>query len=589
LNTCERCGKPRHTGQRYCSRKCSALARSDRLKTLSIIPDRDIIPGGIASYIASKFGAEAPLVLRDMQDIIKLAAPPAPPTEGGTEGGYPPEQTVFSSHLGLGDYRPDDDLSFDTIELMLQNAQVVFVTTLKKAPIRTVFRNTNSWRVIGKDEDLAKRTQANMAHIFPTIIDEVLTSLEYGSAFGEMRWRNMRLDELELEGDDLFTGLHAIDFCWPGSIVKINRTSDGKFDGFQQRRRADFYDVSGEQALIVPYDGKFRNLWGRSYYRPMYVTWYWYEVVWRCFLRYLERQATPVVVVKAPQRGTVKTKSGVIVEAMDHAIVVGADIAKSNVAAIPSDRDDQSNQPLWELDYLVSESRTEVFIRSLQELGTQILRAGLLADRVATQETSVGSYNIASVHYIMTRLDDERILDNIVRHFDEFVLPKFTLYNAGPQGPAMHLATEGLDTEEKTRLFQLLLKLADAKHPHMERVDVKRTLEIENVPMMDDDEWEAFKKEKEEEAQKAMKAQQELMAAKQPGTPFPQKGSGQPSIKKERQEPSTKVGPGGSREQALAELDGFQAALARGDIFPLYVTQDDLDQIRDQVGIVNVG
>ena len=558
--TCALCGSPLHTGNTYCSRKCAALARSEKIKTMNVLSERDNIPEGMQRFFRRQFGDAAKVVMNDARElVVELEATPAPPTEGRTEGGYPPGEAYVIGHLALGDYRPEDSLSFPTIELMKQNGQVMFATMLKKAPVRTVFRNSNSWRIDSREKSFAERVTANMELIFPSIIDDIMTCMEYGVAFGEMRWHNIKPEQIGLHGNARFTALRAIDFCYPETIQKINRDSKYKFNGFQQKTtRNGYYDVPRDQALVVTYDKVFRNMWGRSYYRPMHVAWYWYEIVWRCFLRFLERQATPVVRVKAPQRSQVELKDGTIVSAMDHALVLAADIAKSNSVAVPSDVDADSGKPLWELDYLASENRSSIFINALEVLGTQILRAGLLADRVATQESATGSYNIASVHYIMTRLDDERILDALLGQLNEFLFPKFSLYNYGANGPSLLMKTEGLDIEEKQRIFQLLLKMADAKHPDLQRIDIARTLDIENVPMMSDEEFKKFKEEQQKEAEEKVKMQQAAMAAKPKGTPFPEKGD---------------------KQQALENLVHVQVALSSGSKVPVYVTTDALEQL----------
>jgi len=555
----EGCSKPLNKGKHYCNRKHAALGRAQKIKSMNVITSADAIPDQTKAWVTGLFGSDAAQVLSEMNDVVNVELaqiPKAAPTEGKTEGGYPPGSHHFA-HLGLGDYRPDDDISYDKISLMQQNGQVVFATCLKKAPIRTVFRNQNSWRVESLDEEYGKRVDANLALLFPTMIDDMLTSFDYGVAFGEIRWETVPANRYGVDGNDLFTGIRAIDFCYPETIEKINRTSKGKFDGFTQKvqNQSKVVDVPLEQAVVFTYNKMFRNLWGRSFFRPMYVAWYWYEVVWRCFLRYLERQGTPVVCVKAPQRGKVELPDGTIKNAMDHALVIGADIAKSNVLAIPSDVDIDTQKPLWEVEYLASDNRTQVFQGALEMLGTQILRAGLLADRVATQESQVGSYNMASVHYIMTRLDDERILDGYVAQISEYILPRYSLYNRGGNDPGLRLKTEGLDVEEKQRLFQLITKLADAKHPELARIDVKRSLEVENVPTLSDEEYAAFKKEKDKEADKNMAREKELVIAKK-ASPLPDSSAGK-----------------------TKQLSEVQNALDRGAIVPVYVTPSQVEAI----------
>ena len=511
--------------------------------------------------------AEAP---QSQNSIYLASAPPwsdalsistSPKTVGGKETGY----RLLSSER---EPRPEDALSLDYIELMMRNGQVAFATALKVAPIRAVFRNDRSWTIEGGSKPLREIISANLRDIFPKHIDDWMLCLPYGASFHELVWKQMTGKELGIKrtahGNPWWV-LHETAPVYPGS-VEVIRKKNGTFGGFVQIGfNVDDVTVGVDRAFVLTYNKRWRSIWGQSYYEPMFVFWYWYEVMWRAFLHYMQRMGQPVIVVKAPQRAKIKNpKTGKWIDAMVYALQLASDIARSNAVSLPSDVDPETNKPLWSVEYLSDQSRAAPFIDALKLLGTMILRAGLLADRVATQETQTGSYNLASIHYIMTRLDDERVLDMIVQQVNRYLIPKYVWYNGGlGKEPMPRLVTEALDIEEKTRAFQLLMKLADMKAPDLKRVDVERLLEAENIPMRSMDEYREHLKELEEIKKEA---------GVQP-PPFAQQKKDQGTQEQGQPEEQSDAG-----KEDLARLKNKVAkALSQGHIAPLFLTESDLE------------
>lgn len=579
------CDNALKTGARYCSRSCAATDRERKKKIAQHLPPplKSLVPAGVRKVIYENMNADdAERTIADMVTVYLQRAPKAPPTRGRTVGGRSVgsgfDISVYD-RWNIGELRPADGLGFDDIELMRQNGQVVFTLTLKKAPVRTIFRNERSWHVESKDNELAEVSEGNLRHILPRAMPDILSMLDYGSSFFEMIWKYASLKELGLRrsSNKTYAVLEGLDSVYPGTVRKIRR-KNGRFNGFVQDTGGVKGEVSVpvEQALLFTYNGLFRNKWGESYLLPMFAFWYWYEVVWRMFLRYMERTSTPVVLGRAPQSHRVEDSSGHLVDAMDKAFEIALEVSTSNAAVLPSDKDD-SGEFLWTLEYLQDNNRVNAFIDALELLGTMIIRSGLLADRVATQEREVGSYNIASIHYIMTQLHNEWILDDIVRTANDYLLPKFSLYNRGSlTASALHLVTEGLDIEEKGRLFQLLMKLSDAKHPDLQRVDVVRSLEIQNVPVKSLEDFERDEKDALARSIEKMKAVQEVQAKDKPE--FPQdkkKGGGNKQNDRQR------------AEQSMSAF--VQALVDSGGAVPALITEGTVNALADRGIGVEIG
>lgn len=462
------------------------------------------IPSSIENLIKENLQEEqAQLVLTELSESLKLEAITPPLlNEGRTEGDWNnllPDLT--------DDIRPFDTLTFDIINQMLKSSPVRFSLEMKRSQIVTVFRNERSWKIQSPDDELADIARANLIQVLPKMaLDFSFSSLVYGASFQELVWEyktKFQLGLSDTEDSKKFVVAKIPNAVDPETVTKIKRTKDGHFDGFvQQTKKMEEILVARESALVIPYNEKFRNLWGESFLKPMYPIWFWYEVVLRSMVRYMERIGTPVTVVKAPSRSTIirpgtKTKIDGITWGME----IASNVSRSNAAVIPSDTD-ESGKPLWEIDYLSSSESSQPFLDILELLTQMILRAGLSADRALSQSSGgVGSYNIGEIHKEATALHNEMILIQWVHYLNTYFLPHFSLYNKGKNGPPIILETEGLDPKDRENLTSLLGVSANIESfkEASNKIDWETIFSTNNIPTISEEEAEALKKKMEAE------------------------------------------------------------------------------------------
>ena len=492
----------------------------------------DYLPDSIVTMVTTKLNGDSEAVLQELNETVKLESLTPPLlNQGKTYGDW----NIPILNLDItGDTRPAEALPLSVVEQMLKAAPVRFALEMKRAQVVSVFRNPRTWKVHSPDEELAEIVTANLTKILPKMsLDFSFSSMAYGSSFQELVWEYKNKYELGItnskyQSNKKFLVARVPNSVNPNTIPYIKREKNGSFNGFVQQPKYGIQPITVEvdSALVIPYDEKFRNLWGESMLKPMYPIWFWYEIVLRSMVKYMERMGTPVVKVTAPSRGSVLSPlTNKKVNPMVWAMEVGSTVARSSVAIIPSDTDDKG-LPLWGLDYMNATEKSQPFLDILELLTQMILRAGLSADRALSQSSGgVGSYAIGEIHKEATALHNEMILIQWLHYLNTYFLPHYSLYNRGNSGPPIWLETQGLDPidrENLTTLFgvsQSMTSFQDIGY----RIDWDTILTTNNIPLISETEADAKKQKLEEENL----AKQENMLATQAkfDTPSPTKGS----------------------------------------------------------------
>jgi len=391
-------------------------------------------------------------------------------------------------------------LDFDKVDQMMATGQVAYPMMLKKAPVISIVRSASGFTIKSADEEFAKVAHANLQEILPKRIDEILTYLEYGAYYGEVTYDPTYPQAYGLPKSDMpywtiedFNGIH------PNTITEILRDEESKaFQGFIQQPMG-FYEpieVGTERALIIPNNGMFGNLGGTSVLEPVYVWWFWYELVWRAFLRFLQRAGVGVVVVKAPSRGRVEIQ-GKSIDNMQWALQMASSLHRTNYAAVPSDMDRDSGHPLWVIDYLkMGQNEGNQFIDALEMLSSNIKNYLLTGDS--------GPAGEGAEFEVM--LDTERILGHIGMYVSEYVLPKMLYWN-GSETTKATLEFQGANSRILPLLFKLMAVAGNTAGDALQNVNWRMLFSKGGVPVLTEEEVEELKEEKEEAVQK----QQEMM------------------------------------------------------------------------------
>lgn len=482
MSNCQRsgCNNPLKTGTKYCSPKCSAIAREEE-KQIKLENVRNSTRG-----IIDTIKTEYPEVYSIMLEEGKVEIPM--PVEAKTYG------DLVLSFDEKEEYRPEDQLTFEAIERLRKSGPVVFAMEMKRARLLSVFAD-GRYVVDSPDKELAEVAMAGLRQVLPRIANDfTYSSFVWGVSFQEQMWQRKSKYELGLSssksGVKQFIVPKVFASVSPMSVTKIFREK-GRFNGFEQQPlgvgHKDPVKLTAQESLVIPYREEFRRLWGPSFLEPLYPLWITYERVLRAMIRYMDRMAVPIVVGKAPAKGmSTIPGSTTTVKNLQYALTLALSLAKSNAVAIPSDVD-ESGIPLWSLEYLTSESRQQSFIDVLEFLTQEMVRAALSADRSLSQSSGgVGSYNIGEIHAEASSAAAEMLLINFVHYINKYFMPYFGLYNRGTQAPPIYLKTQPVTTREQAILMTLLQQGASspAGTDFFNAVDWRALAEVSNIPIM---------------------------------------------------------------------------------------------------------
>jgi hypothetical protein len=450
-------------------------------------------------------------------------------------------------------------LDFDKVEQMMATGQIAYPMAMKKAPIISIVNSESGFTLESPDERLAELLHANLSDVLPRAIDDMLTFLEYGAYYSEVTWEPGYPQDYGLTKSPVpYWLIEDFNSVHPTTVEKIVKDEKTRaFKGFIQQAswQNEPVMVGLDRALIVPHNGTFANLAGQSILEPVYVWWFWYELVWRAFLRFLQRAGVGVVLVKAPSRGRVVVNN-VAVANVDWALQLASSLHRTNYAVVPSDAHRENHQPLWAVEYLKTGDRGEAqqFIEALNLLSDNI-RKYLLTGSEKTDDKS--EYDVM--------IDTERVLSHIGTYLSRYVLRKALIWN-GSKARRMLLRFQGADTRTLPLLFKLMAVAGNTAGDALRNVHWRELFTKGGVPVLTEEEVEELRKkeQQEEERQKqrdfSRSWQQRKETEKAKGQPG---GEGSWASKRDSEGKSEKL------EELSAVLDTSVIVLGAGQVVEL--------------------
>lgn len=450
---------------------------------------------------SSLFGLIPPHIINLLDRSVAEAAgvelavngnlPDPPRTAGRTEGRHPWDDNYPYAPRNYA-YR---ELTPVEIEAMRVSAPIAYGMAMKKAPIHAVIRDVKSWTVECSSKRGRALVQAILRRILPKYMGDILECLEYGHSVFEIVAHLGPAGQLGLLGDGLgadrqVAAVKKLNACYPGS-VDLRYDDQGRLDGFTQYTKGGRVDVPLDRTLLFTNPRRYRRKEGESYLRASFSSWYWYEIVWKAFVQFLIRTGKPVVICRYPESYVVKDRDGNETEARVAAMQLAMSAQTSNAIALPSTVDDDTQEPLWKLEYMKEDQQGDQFIRALETLEKQITRGLVMADTMmASGEIGKGA---PETQRTITNVHTQAILDNIVSHINEYLIPRIMRWNFGPAAPAAAMTTVVIDREGLDRYFQILQMGINSKGEILDLIDWRAMME--NVaPLLTEQQVQQLKK-----------------------------------------------------------------------------------------------
>ena len=363
----------------------------------------------------------------------------------------------------LGIYNPDR-ITVEVYDRMRRHSQVALGLALIKKPIEHV-----TFSVHSESDEVKALIHWNLKKIYRELISDLLLSVDYGASFLEKTYTKIpnlvlkrRLPdgsvEVLYEGETQALKTYSIH---PNSLkVVINKK--GEFLGVLQVPTNGGWGkkvaIKRRKLVFKINEMEFGNWWGTSRLKAAYTWWYWSELCLQFMMRYLERKASPPVVVVAPE-GQSHDSSGKLVNNFDMALGIGTGLTSNAVGVLPNEIDSKSGKQLWDIKYLMDDQRVFMFIEVLVYFNKMISRSLWVPDNVGTQDGSSG-FSVTDARTDIHLVIEEALIGELETTINNQIIPDLVKKNFPPERrAAASVSIEKLTVTRKLMLKELLMKM----------------------------------------------------------------------------------------------------------------------------------
>lgn len=344
----------------------------------------------------------------------------------------------FMSNVADGAYNPDR-ISYSTYERMGKDAQIALSLALIKKPIEHV-----NFSIECSSEKIKALVQWTMDKIYSRFVRDLLMSIDMGHSCLEKNWKKIPYlklvkdtpDKHKAKKSDIVYEDAAL-LLWPTAIHPRAYTllldEFGDLNGINVQKDYSSQPTPVKRAKLIFYtnDMQYGNWFGNSRLKPAYPWWYWSQIVLQFMIRYLERKASPPIIVRAPIGFTVDSE-GKQVNNFVLGLKIGNGLVSNSVGVLPSVYN-KDGKPNWDIQYLMDDQRVFMFIEVLQFCNTMMSRAMLVPDTVATQSGKGGSFSQTDAHADVHLMNEESLLREVEDVINNQLVPWIIKYNFTPE------------------------------------------------------------------------------------------------------------------------------------------------------------
>lgn len=273
----------------------------------------------------------------------------------------------------------------------------------------------------------------------------------------------------------------------PDTVTILVNDSTQEYEGLSVGQQF----IPANKTLLISYDTEFGNLRGRSIQLPAYNAWWWSNVGYQLWGRFMERMAAGVYVARAPG-GHTTDKNGVRQDNVEFMTSLVMTLRALGVVTIPSECDSASKTPKWGLELLESRSSGEAFERWQIHLTAQKLRGILIPDRLVTQD-GTGSFAAHESSFEQFFQFSEATMDEVILRPLQKFADLLVELNYGSSTRRPELRGSPMDPKMRKAFFELFKSVRDLPREVGVKngavLDVLEMLKQLDVPVRDQAEW----------------------------------------------------------------------------------------------------
>lgn len=317
--------------------------------------------------------------------------------------------------------------------------------------------------VYKEDEDIRLIAEKMLQRVWRRMIRDAFEKLDFGFKcmeiryeYGSLKYRDEK-DKEKVYTGHLFKQPRALD----GETIEIViEPGVGRLRGFRQ----DYTDdrlclVDERKALIFTHNLESGNFYGTSALEPAFPYWYDANLNRQFHMRWLERKGTGFFKGFYPE-GETETDSGVQ-DNQEIMLDLLDSIMEGNAIALPSDRNEETGELDWNIEFMSTEEMTDPFIERANYIDEMILKALVIPEKALTQGEVGARASIESFQDMFIQRKQD-ILDDTVDTIDKYFLPHFIELNFGADLD-IHVEPGKLDDTSKSTAAMIVEKLLEQR------------------------------------------------------------------------------------------------------------------------------
>lgn len=288
------------------------------------------------------------------------------------------------------------------------------------------------WHIDCKKKSIADEVERQLREAWTQVIRGISQAFAFGFGPSAVNYKNgdkyVEIDTIkDLVPEECRVNWKRIDGWAPEGKPKPKLY---KYDGMWQ---VNSY-IPPENTLWYPLLMENGDHYGRKLLKPAFPAWFFSNLIHLFTNRYFERFGEPLPIGRAPFEETVDTGNGVYVngkQAMDQII---QNVRNRAVATLPSDRDSETKEFLWDIEYLESQMRGVDFERYLSRLDEE-MSLSVFTPILLFRTADVGSYNLGQAHLRIFQQMLNAIAGDLQYYIQHYLVDRIVALNWGPRAP----------------------------------------------------------------------------------------------------------------------------------------------------------
>ncbi len=348
------------------------------------------------------------------------------------------------------------------------------------------------WRIECDDKAIAAEVERQMRPMWTRLIRGMSQAFWAGYSPMVLQWDN-NVPDRRIE-------LTKIKDLVPEDCRVNWREVEGYAPPTHAKPKLKVYDgiVEYGNGWPIPVDNSFwypmlmenGDYYGRKLLRSAFPPWFFSILIHLFANRYFERFGEPLPIGRYPQDSMVEFDGAQMSsrKAMEQILL---DLRNRSVVSLPSERDPESKEHEWDIEYLESQMRGadwERYLTRLDEEMSLALFTPLLLLRVA----DVGSYNLGVSHMQMYLWQLNALASDMKEYIDRYVVERIKALNFTPRAPRCEWIPRklGKDNIELVRMVLTELVRQNQALPDLDQLGEMVGLDLQKVQQLtgrDDD------------------------------------------------------------------------------------------------------